>query len=422
MSFNFQFENRLKEFGINANSDIIAATGDGASVMISFGKKAPFEYITCLNHSINLAVLEVIFPKKEEQSGDSEIDDEADELDQVHALEETFHSTVSKMRAIIKFFRKSPVKNSYLQAELERQSRKQLELIMFTKTRWNSLVMSGKRFLELLPAVLVTISELGNSLSWDDANTTILTVSFFSNIQSIIELTVFIEKLQNLIEVLEPALIATEALSKDSINILEGEFIIESLANQTEKLNSPVGENFSKILIAKLNQRRNTEVTSLALYLLNQQSLKSTSSYPFKLASKSSTQQLGSKLLERLFETSNDTSTAEDESSDEQEEEFRDIIKKNIADRWKKGSQKGSKAENTNVVQKDFRFYEQHQQKSPLLEKLFQSLCSIPPTSTQSERNFSLSGNFVTKLRSRLTPEHVDILCFLKSYFLNVNQ
>lgn len=54
-----QITARLSEYGICIDTDIIAATGDGASVMICFGREAPFEYVICLNHTINLAVLEV---------------------------------------------------------------------------------------------------------------------------------------------------------------------------------------------------------------------------------------------------------------------------------------------------------------------------------------------------------------------------
>lgn len=151
--------------------------------MISFGNLAPFEYVTCLNHTINLAVLAVVFPKNgkntfEEFSGESDEEESEHAEKEFYSAEETFSTTIAKMRAIISCFRKSPVKNNLLQAELEKQNHKKLELTLFTKTRWNSLVISGKRFLDLLPAVLATLSELGSMLSWDDENTELLKVSF----------------------------------------------------------------------------------------------------------------------------------------------------------------------------------------------------------------------------------------------------
>lgn len=149
--------------------------------MKSFGHKAHFEYVTCLNHTINLAVLDTMFPKKEQIfTGDSEGNSgEEDEFSEsIHVPNETFSSTIARMRDIINSFRCSPVKNNLLQSELVKQYVKNLELIMFTKTRWNSLVISGRRFLKLLPAVEVTLIELNSTLPWDDENTELLKVSF----------------------------------------------------------------------------------------------------------------------------------------------------------------------------------------------------------------------------------------------------
>ena len=44
-------------------------------------------------------------------------------------------------------------------------------------------------------------------------------------------------------------------------------------------------------------------------------------------------------------------------------------------------------------------------------------LKGIVPTSVELERMFSIVGNIVTKVRSSLSDEAVDALCFLKSYY-----
>jgi hypothetical protein len=52
------------------------------------------------------------------------------------------------------------------------------------------------------------------------------------------------------------------------------------------------------------------------------------------------------------------------------------------------------------------------------LEKLFRALKSIPPTSVESERAFSSLGLFANKIRNRLNPETLDVLSFLRQYFI----
>lgn len=170
--------------------------------MVSFGNKALFEFNICYNHTINKAVEDVIFPKAvkkkrtvpvqqhESSYSDEEEEDEAERSDyeieeeqEIHVVNESFQTTIDRMKTIINAFRKSPVRNGLLQVEIKKlakdgilgeelkKKQPKLQLKSFTKTRWNSLVISGKQFLLLLPAVQVTISELDSKLVWEDDNT-----------------------------------------------------------------------------------------------------------------------------------------------------------------------------------------------------------------------------------------------------------
>jgi len=55
-----------------------------------------------------------------------------------------------------------------------------------------------------------------------------------------------------------------------------------------------------------------------------------------------------------------------------------------------------------------------HSVQFPHLSKLAANYLAIPPTSADSERHFSASGNIVTPTRCSLDPEKVKMLVFLK--------
>ena len=51
----------------------------------------------------------------------------------------------------------------------------------------------------------------------------------------------------------------------------------------------------------------------------------------------------------------------------------------------------------------------------PCLQKLYDALMTMPPTSVAVERSFSTSNMFVSKLRCRLNDDTVNNLMFLRS-------
>lgn len=70
-------------------------------------------------------------------------------------------------------------------------------------------------------------------------------------------------------------------------------------------------------------------------------------------------------------------------------------------------------------VKKLFEQYDRQRIRGPQLDKLFDALCSIQPTSTQNERNFSLAAGVATLKRNRLSSEKLSAIMFLKCYFRN---
>lgn len=82
------------------------------------------------------------------------------------------------MMKIVKFFKYSPVPSSILEENLKELGIDQLKHILFVKTRWNSLVISTKRFIVILPGIQKTLIDVGSDLDWENHDTSVLKVKF----------------------------------------------------------------------------------------------------------------------------------------------------------------------------------------------------------------------------------------------------
>ena len=69
------------------------------------------------------------------------------------------------------------------------------------------------------------------------------------------------------------------------------------------------------------------------------------------------------------------------------------------------------------ILQKEFKILETTGKRTKNLENLITALGTIQPTSTSSERVFSIANNFCTKIRSSMKYELMNALVFIKYYF-----
>ena len=65
----------------------------------------------------------------------------------------------------------------------------------------------------------------------------------------------------------------------------------------------------------------------------------------------------------------------------------------------------------------DFKLFESQKMRSKFLENIHQALLTVKPTSVESERAFSTSGSFSTKIRSRMSDDCLSALVALKGRF-----
>ncbi|KAI6658967.1 hypothetical protein LOD99_14643 [Oopsacas minuta] len=131
---------KLKEFGIEFETDVISITTDGCSMMKKLGKIIPTSQQLCYAHGLQDVIQDVIYQKQlseteEIYSSTSETDEDEDEdmemfddfnddgfivsesMDPQNALALNFDISkiVTKVRRIVKIFKRSPLKNETLQ-------------------------------------------------------------------------------------------------------------------------------------------------------------------------------------------------------------------------------------------------------------------------------------------------------------------
>ena len=106
-----------------------------------------------------------------------------------------------------------------------------------------------------------------------------------------------------------------------------------------------------------------------------------------------------------------ETQTYDPPSKKSKTEELNDIL----ANVEKEGPQDQQYSILTHI-KKEMTFYEATNECPKVLKRLRSSLKSLPPSSVEAERSFSAAGLFITKLRSSLSDDMIDDLCFLLSH------
>lgn len=250
-------ENKLAEFNINLENDIVGICTDGASVMTKVGKLISAEHQLCYAHGIQLAVVDVLYRQKTvaattattssssiESADDEEEDDDEDEglevtygdYDELTELSHEYLDVVKKVRKVVKLFRRSPTKNDdTLQPYIKKELGKELSLILDCRTRWNSLADMLARFLILRGPVQKAMIDLSQQSELSDADFTVI---------------------QEMVSCLEPLKLTVYALSKRETNLISAEAALKFCIVQLQKQNSEMARNLAEILETRVKERR----------------------------------------------------------------------------------------------------------------------------------------------------------------------
>ena len=122
----------LEKVHLNLGNGIVATITDGASVMMNFGKTTTPIHVACLAHAIHLCICDILYKRDtimgglknscDEVDDDNKNEDDDCDIDSNDFENQDFEQeapklvpelckVVSKVRKIVQFFRKSPIRN-----------------------------------------------------------------------------------------------------------------------------------------------------------------------------------------------------------------------------------------------------------------------------------------------------------------------
>jgi len=397
----------LELFNLSFQNDIVCTTNDGASVMVKYGRDCPSESQLCLCHGLHLAVVETFYKKKvfesndidiiEEEEGDEDDDDFQDNefLDHDDVNEEEFaddedvdiQKNLQNVRILIKFLKKSSVRNSILQKKIIDEIGHELELQLDVKHRWNSIHPMLEKLLRVRIPIQNTLIEL-NALH------------LVSGID--------FEKLSSLMNAIKPLTLAVETLGRQNANLLTAKGAMNFLYKKLDECNNDMICSTLKLNIERRMKERENSTIIDTLACLTNNSIK-----PSKIVL-----EFASNLFGRLFESSSSISPSSSpehvdlntDAPTSLEAELDAAINYVTCENIQKSSLN---------IKDDFIIFKKTGQRPEKLEKLFEALTTIKPSSTEAERTFSVSSHFCGKLRTRLSDYSLNCLVFLKYLYIN---
>ena len=237
---------RLEKFHLNLDNDIVATITDGASVMMKFGKTTTPIHIACLAHAIHLCICDIVYKKNtimgglknscdekdDDQNEDDDSDKDSDDFEnrdfdqEVPKLVPELGKVVSKVRKIVKLFRKSPVRNDdNLQPQIKLSFGKEKALFLDCKTRWNSLLQMPKRLYELRKEVRIAMVQLDQHFDISDEE---------------------LVRIKELCDALAPIEMAVEYLCREDADLLLAEKVTEFTTKNYKILKHQLAWNWLK--------------------------------------------------------------------------------------------------------------------------------------------------------------------------------
>ena len=293
---------KLLEFKVSLDSQIVAMVSDGAAMMLKMGHEIQAEHRVCLAHGMHLAVIEILYKTKayiQAPGPDETNDDSFQELtcddDLIPAEEEDFNveeelqlelvsdlaGIIKKIREVVRLFRISPVRNDALQKEIKKEIGKELQWKLDCRTRWNSFHTMIETILKVKKSVIQTLADLNNDFIITDQD---------------------FDTLEMIGKSLKPVKMATKALCRRDATLLVAEGIFRFLLEQLQRHNHNwLSQALHVAILKRVQERRQRNVISLMRFLSCPSTFTQHDNEPFTMPTRLNIQKCAKSLILRLF-------------------------------------------------------------------------------------------------------------------------
>lgn len=312
------------------------------------------------------------------------------------------YDVVKKVRKIVKFFRKSPVRNDKLiECIKAKGNSKATCLLRDSPTRWNSLLYMLARFYELRESIDVALFLLQKN-----TNNGVLAVSEDEY-----------DLIYTVIKALTPVEQCVKLLCRKHCSLYEAHLSVEVALDELSELNSRIAIDLKNLLIEKLSPRF-SDAYYLQLFL-NDTSLITHPKYFKTMPTKAVLLETIDKILNKNHDEENNYGSSENSQIEPDFLFDQESTESTFYDKLEAKKQKANYSQKSHDEQltEEVCMYEQTGVLSKLLKKILQQTETIRPTTTDCERAFSVAGYFCNKLRTKLNKNTLSDLCLLKDYF-----
>ena len=391
---------------------------------------ATISYVQFSAHCVHLAVQDLLYKNKDrEMEKEPSLDEDEDEDEPIEDSDRTslvlnvdvadeilpdlsisFAPAVHSARSCMKFYRNSPMNREILQTAMDNHNKsiklpvKQISLVMDVKTRWNSLPYMIRSMLDVKPGII----KLKNMRAPPTTDEWAI--------------------LEDLMAALLPVEVLTTMLCGESVTVLDAESFFLTAFSELERQQTAIGDKMKEILKERYAKRRNKELVSVMQFLATPMTYNHVGHDMLPIGEVREAVKVAYK---KLYPDEVDDSNTQEEMDESlvdmpapmavEEVAARSCSEQErIAKRFKVDLQnKTMTAEMdslTFTLDDEITSLINSGNRRPRMTKLQEALKSIPASSTDCERAFSVISRILTKVRNRLEDATLDSLSFAKAY------